>query len=345
MPKHRPLFGALGVLIALVGFLPAGNLRAAPDPGDLEAARDRLFELEREFQLVSEEYNEVREDLIGIQAEMAKTRLVVREIQGRMETKRAAAVEVATELYKSGPTSVAIESVLAAQSLAELEDRLQYLKTSQTAQAKVFERLAIDQNLLEHNLAILDKDRVKALADEARLADLRDSIQKKVDSQKGEVASLNAAIERAQARAAAAEAAALAQEPGIPVPQIAIKPAPAPNERAQVAVNAALSQVGKPYQWGAAGPDSYDCSGLTMWAWAQAGIGLPHSSSAQYSATTRVAQSDLAPGDLMFFGSPIHHVTMYIGNGQMVEAPYSGQQVRVVSASRSDFVGAGRPGV
>ena len=82
-----------------------------------------------------------------------------------------------------------------------------------------------------------------------------------------------------------------------------------------------------------------------MWAWAQAGVSLPHNSGMQYSATPRVAREDLAPGDLLFFGSPIHHVGMYIGNGQMVEAPYTGQYVRVVPAFRSDYVGAGRPGV
>jgi cell wall-associated NlpC family hydrolase len=65
----------------------------------------------------------------------------------------------------------------------------------------------------------------------------------------------------------------------------------------------------------------------------------------QQASITPVSQSDLQPGDLMFFGSPVHHVAMYIGNGQMVEAPYTGQFVRVVSASRSDFAGAGRPGV
>ncbi|HEX2236633.1 MAG TPA: NlpC/P60 family protein, partial [Actinomycetota bacterium] len=121
--------------------------------------------------------------------------------------------------------------------------------------------------------------------------------------------------------------------------------APAPNERAGIAVQAALDQVGDPYQWGAAGPDAFDCSGLTMYAWAQAGVSLPHNSGAQYAATPRVAASDLQPGDLLFFGSPIHHVGMYIGGGQMVAAPYTGSSVGVFPSSRSDFVGAGRPGV
>ena len=80
-----------------------------------------------------------------------------------------------------------------------------------------------------------------------------------------------------------------------------------------------------------------------MWAWAHAGVSLPHSSAAQYGATSRVSQSDWQPGDLLFYGSPIHHVGMYIGGGQMVEAPYTGASVRVVSPYRSDYVGAGRP--
>jgi cell wall-associated NlpC family hydrolase len=75
-------------------------------------------------------------------------------------------------------------------------------------------------------------------------------------------------------------------------------------------VQAALSQVGKPYQWGGVGPNAYDCSGLTMWAWAHAGVSLPHSSQMQYEATARESQSDWQPGDLLFFGSPIHHVAM-----------------------------------
>ncbi|MGH2789140.1 MAG: C40 family peptidase, partial [Actinomycetota bacterium] len=122
-----------------------------------------------------------------------------------------------------------------------------------------------------------------------------------------------------------------------------VDPPPEPSSAAGVAVGAALSQVGKPYRWGAAGPDSYDCSGLTMWAWARAGVSLPHSSQMQYSATARVPQASWRPGDLLFFGSPIHHVAMYVGNGQMVEAPYTGASVRVVSAYRADYAGAGRP--
>jgi peptidoglycan DL-endopeptidase CwlO len=97
---------------------------------------------------------------------------------------------------------------------------------------------------------------------------------------------------------------------------------------AAAAVRAAASQIGKPYRWGAAGPDSYDCSGLTMWAWARAGVSLPHSSRAQYASLPHVSMSSLAPGDLVFRGNPIHHVGIYRGGGVVIAAPQTGQNVR-----------------
>jgi peptidoglycan DL-endopeptidase CwlO len=110
------------------------------------------------------------------------------------------------------------------------------------------------------------------------------------------------------------------------------------------AVRVALSQVGKPYVWGAEGPNSFDCSGLMLYAWRAAGKSLPHSSRAQLSATRRVSIGQIRPGDLVFFGSPIHHVGMYIGNGNMVEASRRGVPVRVRSVFRKDMVGVGRLG-
>ncbi|MDQ3932148.1 MAG: NlpC/P60 family protein, partial [Actinomycetota bacterium] len=97
--------------------------------------------------------------------------------------------------------------------------------------------------------------------------------------------------------------------------------------------------------WGGEGPNSYDCSGLSMWAWRHAGVSLPHSSRMQYSSTMRISRADLQPGDLVFFGDPIHHLAIYIGDGKVVEAPYSGSQVRINSRSlsRGDIAGYGRP--
>jgi cell wall-associated NlpC family hydrolase len=124
---------------------------------------------------------------------------------------------------------------------------------------------------------------------------------------------------------------------------VAAAPAAAPTPAAQIAVDTALAQQGKPYVWGGAGPDSFDCSGLTQYAYAAAGITLPHSSSMQSTLGAPVAYADLQPGDLVFFYSPVSHVGMYIGNGQMVHAPTSGDVVKVIDlAYMPDFNSARR---
>lgn len=120
--------------------------------------------------------------------------------------------------------------------------------------------------------------------------------------------------------------------------------APAPAAGAEAAVAEAKRQLGKPYEYGSPGPDSFDCSGLTSWAWRAGGRSLPHSSAVQYGATARVPVSQVAPGDLLFYGSPIHHVGIYAGGGLMVEASETGTPVRMASIYRSDLVGVGRVG-
>ena len=119
-------------------------------------------------------------------------------------------------------------------------------------------------------------------------------------------------------------------------------PAAAANAAAQKAVDTALAQVGDPYVWGGAGPNSFDCSGLTQFAYAAAGVNLPHSSSMQSGIGVPVAIADLQPGDLVFFYSPVSHVGMYIGNGQMVHAGSSGDVVKVVDLAYMPGITAAR---
>ena len=116
----------------------------------------------------------------------------------------------------------------------------------------------------------------------------------------------------------------------------------ASSEAAQVAVDTALAQLGDPYVWAASGPDAFDCSGLTQYAYAAAGITLPHSSSAQSKMGAAVSRAQLQPGDLVFFYSPVSHVGMYIGNGQMVHASTFGQPVIVSTVDMKGYVGARR---
>jgi cell wall-associated NlpC family hydrolase len=106
-------------------------------------------------------------------------------------------------------------------------------------------------------------------------------------------------------------------------------PVPAPIAAAAGAVAAAESRIGDPYVWGAVGPTTFDCSGLVMWAYDQVGISLPHYSGSQYADTTHIPMADLEPGDLVFFADPGEHVAMYIGNCEIVQAPYTGADVEI----------------
>lgn len=122
-------------------------------------------------------------------------------------------------------------------------------------------------------------------------------------------------------------------------------PIPAASSRAGAAVNAALSEVGTPYRYASAEPGvAFDCSGLTSWAWGTAGVGLPHQSRAQAGSVPQVPVEAAQPGDLLFFYSPISHVSIYLGGGQHVHAPNSGNTVTVASVNWGNVVGVGRPG-
>ncbi|MDP8938562.1 MAG: NlpC/P60 family protein, partial [Actinomycetota bacterium] len=123
--------------------------------------------------------------------------------------------------------------------------------------------------------------------------------------------------------------------------------APAGSSKGAIAVAEAKKHLGKPYRWGGSGPDSFDCSGLTAWAWRAAGVSLSHSAYAQWFETTRVPTDQVQPGDLLFFGPSvegIHHNAIYAGNGEMVEASQTGTPIRMRGWRSKDLLGAGRPG-
>ena len=127
-------------------------------------------------------------------------------------------------------------------------------------------------------------------------------------------------------------------------PQVTAGSGGPPARGSATAIHAAEQELGKPYEWGAAGPDSFDCSGLMVWAWSAAGVPLPHLAQDQYDMTRRVAISDLLPGDMVFYGTPsnVHHVALYVGNDTMIEAPATGEVVRYASIFRTDLLSGGR---
>ena len=215
--------------------------------------------------------------------------------------------------------------------------------------------LASAKSTIDAKMAQLARDKRDLSDTIARRQQLLDSINgdlaTAVQAEQARLAAEAAARAEAEARAAAARAAAgrhtvavvteLQSTNGGPVSirTVAASDAAAadasaaspPPPDAPVAVRVAMAQQGKPYRWAAAGPDSFDCSGLVMFAYAQAGVSLPHSSAAMRARTQRISADQLQPGDLVFGGSPVHHVGIYIGNGQMVHAPHSGTDVQVSS--------------
>ncbi|MEA2484385.1 MAG: peptidoglycan DL-endopeptidase CwlO, partial [Thermoleophilaceae bacterium] len=206
-----------------------------------------------------------------------------------------------------------------------------------------------------HRLAVVEAQAVRDLADqksaEAAVGRQKASIQRTLASEKDLLSHLQAEErarlaklqeERAAAARRAAQAARASRHRQLSIPSVGLYNGPA-SGRAGAAVAEAYNKLGSPYEWGAEGPSRFDCSGLTMWAWARGGVSLPHSSQAQYDELPHVSQADIQPGDLTFYGSPIHHVGLYIGGGQMINAPHTGDVVRIADAFRSDYVGAARP--
>lgn len=363
---------ALLVVPFVLALAPSAS--AKPNQDGLRQAQDRLGALERDFALALLRYEEAQTQLAALRREADDARKQVGAVQAQAAEGRAHIVRIVGALYRSAGQGD-LELLLSSTEIAEAGRRAGYLGAIQHAHTRTVERAMVDQRMLEAGLAQLRESTEAAEATEAELGRMRGELESMVAGQRLEVAGLSEAIAQADAEQADAEQVAsrtgalnaqqdvvLADGPDVARSSAAsgsrgqtssgttsrsqltppAKSVPAIGAGAGRAVQAALSQVGKPYQWGAAGPNAYDCSGLTSWAWAQAGSSLPHSSRAQYGSTTRVSRDDLQPGDLLFFGNPIHHVGMYIGNGQMVEASRSGTPIRVTSINRSGYVGAGR---
>jgi len=157
------------------------------------------------------------------------------------------------------------------------------------------------------------------------------------------------ALQRAAALELAAHKKLASQLPGVPAPPdlgvdvgggTGTDPGmyPGPTPGADAAVAFARKQIGDPYVYAGAGPNIWDCSGLTMVAWSHGHVAMDHSAQDQYAMFGKVALTDLQPGDLVFFGKPIHHVAIYIGAGTMIEAPHTGAFVRFASIFRDDLV-------
>jgi peptidoglycan DL-endopeptidase CwlO len=298
---------------------------AAPSQAKLE---DQLEQLNRQADQLVEEY---------LQSKLALAR--VRKIRDQMRAQASGAEQNlkvlqstlgarAAAAYVQGAGNT-LAAVLNSEDPASAIDRVQVLELLASHDGDLLDRLALAGKAYDARKRDLAAAEHEAAAEVARL-----------DARKAEV-------ERAAARTRALlrqmKARSAASQPSSPSPQPSPPPASGGGSGAgAAAVRYAMAQVGQPYCYGGAGPSCYDCSGLTMQAWAQAGVSLPHSSSAQYGVGRHISASELQPGDLVFYYSPISHVSIYIGNGQRVSATHTGDYVRVQSLG-SSIVGFTRP--
>jgi cell wall-associated NlpC family hydrolase len=325
--KPKQLFAcacALACALAALAWTPAVAQRASSVESQLQSAGDRL-------QSVTEEYNQARLRRSALDTKLASAREQAAAAEGRLAVQKKKLGVAVRDLYMHPAGGVA--AFFQSRSFSELERR-RVLGT----------RAALDADDL---ILEIRKARAEAQAATRTLTRLRDDARREEQAIAQRQREAQAAYTRTQSllrrtNAAAREAARLASlEDAKEFAAANIKPVGRVRASAMTAVRAAASQIGKPYRWGAAGPDAYDCSGLTMWAWAHAGVSLPHSSRAQYASLPHVPMSQLAPGDLVFRGSPIHHVGIYKGGGVVIAAPHSGESVR--EGPVSGYTMAARP--
>jgi cell wall-associated NlpC family hydrolase len=357
----------------VVAYGPAASATSVKEiKAQVAAAQRQLHQLNDEAEAAAERYNLARIKLTSAQqaAQSAQARLAsaqtkVNRLQSSVRAFAVAAYkgnsDVSMMTLANGSTTQFLNRVSSLQAISARQsetlvgvDAAQ--RSEEQAQSDADAALAVQRGAT----AALEADRNQIQAAAAKQQHILAGLQAKerqiikaakaAKARAARIAAQQAAARLAAQRAAAARAAAaLAAQP-------VAQPAPQPVSHipasggARVAVQWAYREIGKPYVWGAAGPNSFDCSGLAMYVWAKAGVYLAHYTGDQWNEGSHVARSQLEPGDLVFFAtntsapSTIHHVGIYVGGGEMIDAPYTGAYVRKESAFRSDYIGAVRPG-
>jgi cell wall-associated NlpC family hydrolase len=325
--RAAAIAATLSILLTTAVVLGVGAAPSATAKPDIETVKKQVEKYDHLAEQASERYNdaqvklaETRTKLDALNADLARQEQVVAAMR-----KQVAAMVVAQ--YQGDALSTTSQVVLSNNPDAFL-DNLNAVSAYNAQRGQVMKQFTTQLERLTLRKAAV-KDEAK------RLAGLQDKMaaeKAQIDDKSAKVQALLDKLE-ADARAKILSGGWTGDIPNV-----------AASGRAATAVRFAMAQVGKAYSYGAAGPNAYDCSGLTMRAWGMAGVGLPHSSSAQQGSGMRVSESELRPGDLVFYYSPVSHVGMYIGNGLIVNALNPSAGVRVSALHSMPYSGAVRPG-
>ncbi len=352
----RLVVAVLFALPVLLSVLSLSSL-AAPSAREVEAAKQRLGGLQHDFEVLAEQYNDAKYRLSLTERKLAESRnqRESAERQARVAEERLA--DRAVQAYLG--TGSQVDGLLGAESVGEFSDRLEFMGAVAEGDAQIArqalnarqqadwaaDRFAETAAERQRQVTSIENqlDRLDSMIDEQ--ASLYEELNQDRQEYLAFVEAQRAALEQARQQASQDTPPDTTGDTG---GSYGGYTPPVNASAAQIAVSAALSVQGTQYVWGSADPSvGFDCSGLTSWAWAQAGVSIPHSSAAQYSALPHVPLGSVQAGDLIFYYSPISHVALYIGGGQIVHArhPGPGGQVQVQSMYGYDNpVGAARPG-
>ena len=351
--RFRRLMASVGFMGAFAGLLTAGFV-VAPSAGaaNLQQVRMQVMDLQGKAEAATERYNDARNRLAGIQKELNTLQAKAKRERKQLNRIMGSVDDLARATYTSGGIDSSLQ-VLLADNPNDFLSQAAALDQVQKGQAAAIRSTQTTRlRLAQTEAALTDKETTaKKIRSEmgeakseanARLREAQAVLSRLEASERRRIAQM-AASERAAALAAARAASQAISSGGSSTSGGGFSG----SGRVARVVQYALSQVGDRYVAAASGPSAFDCSGLTMTAWRQAGVSLPHYSRSQYAVTRRIPLSQAQPGDLVFyFGSGAHHVGLYIGNGKMVHAanPSSGVLVSDILGPwyNSRFSGIGR---
>jgi cell wall-associated NlpC family hydrolase len=307
---------------ALVAFLPSAPARAEPSIPEVEKQIDEAW---GKLEPVIEQYNKVHSQLRASQKTGADLIRKLRPLRLQVDLAMGRVGGMAAQQYKLGPAS-SLNALLSTGSPQTFSDRLAFLDRLAKDNAEQIADVAALRDKYDAQLR-----KIAALAAQQKKQDAELAAKKKVIQ--AEIDRLQALRNRLGATTVSRSSLYLGSCPAVYI-----------GGAAGIAVKTACAQIGEPYVWGADGPDSFDCSGLTQYAWKAAGVSLTHYTGAQWTEGTPVSRANLRPGDLVFFYSDLHHVGMYVGNGLIVHASRAGVPVKMARMSTMPYMGARRPG-
>jgi len=324
-----------GLVLTSVGY-------ADPEPTIAEV-QDKVDNLYHQAEQATERYNAATDELNDVKRRIERAKSAVAKQQARVEAVQSRMAGFAAARYRAGGFDPTLRTFLAESpadfiAQASVVDAYANQQTEQLAEAADVRRAFEQANM------VAEEELARQRAIEAELEAEKQKVEQLLAEAEEILDELEAEERQRLEEERERERQENAEKPDRDNDDDDVTPDVPPSEKAGVAVEFAMNQLGKPYCWGGNGPDCWDCSGLTSAAWAQAGVSLPRSSGSQISAGTRVSMSQLQPGDLVFYYSPISHVGIYIGNGQIVHATHPGDVVSVDPVDMMPFSGASRPG-